>query len=399
MRVHESVVLGARLGSREDFDAIVMAYEGPLYGYAVSELGRGEAEDALQETLLKAFLGIARLRDSDRFEAWLYSVARNEIRSRRRRRAFQPEIVEVDPQSLPSPESAGEEGRELASLLPTLPPEQSAILRLRFWTDLSLREIALVEGIPEALAKSRLYEARKALRRAAAEALSRGAPAALAPRKGPPIPPGLEELVMDKLESYRNAGAVFERLGLAEQAEIARAARRGERWPESVLSALGRTEGGAELVRDFDARFRMGELAEIVNRCDHFTERRLVLELERLDPETAEEIKKSMFVFEDFSLLDERALRALFGEVEREVLALGLSGVERRLRDLILSRLPEGERGLVERAIEDCDPAPERVRAAQEKAIAWAYCAEKAGRLRRLEQEGRPKGSPLLTLA
>ena len=204
---------------------------------------------------------------------------------------------------------------------------------------------------------------------------------------------------MDKLESYRNAGAVFERLGLAEQAEIARAARRGERWPESVLAALGRTEGGAELVRDFDARFRMGELAEIVNRCDRFTERRLVLELERLDPETAEEIKESMFVFEDFSLLDERALRALFGEVEREVLALGLSGVERRLRDLILSRLPEGERGLVERAIADCDPAPERVRAAQEKAIAWAYCAEKAGRLRRLEQEGRPKGSPLLTLA
>lgn len=402
MRVHESVVLGARLGSREDFNAIVRAYEGPLYGFAASELGRGEADDVVQETFLKAFLGISRLRDSSRFEAWLYSVARNEIRLRRRSLAGLPSFAEVDLESLPSSEESPEMDRgEIGNLLLALPPEQAAILRLRFWTNLSLREIALVADMPEALAKSRLYEARKKLKREITrmDPLLRRPAAALEPRKEPSAPKGLEESVMEKLESYRNAGSVLERLGLAEQVEIAEAARKGERWGENVLAALGRTEGGADLVRDFDARFQMRELAEIVNRCDRFTQSRLVLELERTAPETADEIKKQMFVFEDFSLFDEKAVRALFGEVERDVLALGLAGIEKRIRDIILSRLPDGERALVRQAIRDCDPAPERVRAAQEEAVAWAYCAEKAGRLRALPGEGLPKGSPLLTLS
>ncbi|MBL8966695.1 MAG: sigma-70 family RNA polymerase sigma factor [Spirochaetaceae bacterium] len=400
MRVHESVVLGAKLGERIDFERIVRSYEAPLYGYALSGLGEGEAEDAVQEIFLKAYLGLKGLRDCGRFEAWLYAIARNELRSRRRARSAGGEFVDIDLESLGAPASASfdeDDLAEVARLLPRLSPEQASVLRLRYWTDLSLREIALVEDIPEKLAKSRLWEALERLRKEGSRGgrLSSGT---TAPRR-PETPPGFEERMMDKLEIHRNAGAVFERLGLAEQVAIAVAARKGERWDEGVLAALGKTNGGAAFVRAFDARLKLRELAEIVNCCDRFTEKRLVEELERLDPGTAEAVKEQMFVFEDFSLFDASALTLLFDEVDLGILALGLAGIERRVRELILGRLPAARRAEAEAAIARCDPAPERVRAAQEEAIAWTYAADKAGRFVCGDRSLAAKGEPFFSAA
>jgi flagellar motor switch protein FliG len=56
-------------------------------------------------------------------------------------------------------------------------------------------------------------------------------------------------------------------------------------------------------------------LAEVLNRVDRSTERNIVENLERLDPELAESVKKLMFVFDDIVQLDDRAL-ALKGAVE-----------------------------------------------------------------------------------
>lgn len=292
MRVHESVVLGARLGSRKDFDEIVRSYEGPLYGYAVSELGPGEAEDLVQEALLKAFLGLKGLREPGRFEAWLWSIARNEARSRRRARALGPDFAELDPETLPAAEAGpgsagtGLPGREveLVELLSCLSAEQAAVVRLRFWTDLSVREIALVEGIPEKLAKSRLWEATELMRKRGGTG-GTPRPGRTLPgsgrREGPvAMPPGLEEYVMDKVQLYRNAASVVVSMGLADQVGLAIAARKGERWSEDVFRAIGRTRGGSEFVKGFDARLGMRELAEILNCCDRATEKRLVEELE-----------------------------------------------------------------------------------------------------------------------
>jgi RNA polymerase sigma factor (sigma-70 family) len=439
MRVHESVVLGARLGSRSDFDAIAKGYGSPLYGFAVSELGSGEAEDAVQEILLKVFLGIKGLRETGRFEAWLWSIARNELRSRRRARALRPEFAGVDPDSLPDASAAqgglggfaapssgnapGAPDDEVAELLAALSPGELELVRLRYRVGLSVRETALVEDIPERLARSRLWEAMEKLRRkglkdrtlswmgpaadgvvgvaGVAGAARRGAgtgrcAVARSGRGAPPL--GLKENVMDKVELYRNAAAAFEAIGLADQVGMALAARKGERWGEDVLRALGRTRGGAEFVKGFDAKLSMRELAEIVNCCDRFTEKRLVMELEKADPGTAEEIKRNMFVFEDFSLFDGTAMELLFEEVGCDVLALGLSGIGRDVRNIILGRLPAARRKEAEEAMARCDPEPERVRAAQEEAIAWAYAGDKAGRFARIERGAQLSGAPIFTL-
>ena len=395
MRVHESVALGARLGNPEDFAAIVRSYEGPLFGYVASELGREEAEDAVQEIFLKAFTGIRKLREADRMEAWLYSIARNEIRGRRRGSLRLAQRVELDLEELASEgdytgaaaDGSAASGAALRALLTQLPPEQAAALRLRHWAGLSVREIALVENIAASTAKSRLWEATRRLRGIAAE------------WRIEEMTPGFEEQVMERIEEYRNAGEVFERLGLDAQVELALAAQSGNRWSETLLAALGRVRGGSEFVRSFDARLRMRELAQIVNCCDHFTEKRLVEELERVDLQTAEAIKAQMFVFEDVSLFDEAATRLLFSEVDGEVLALCLAGIERRVRETILGRLEPADRSRMERAIRASDPEPSRVRAAQEAAVAWAYQADKAGRLRQLDRSTLPEKAPFFTVA
>ena len=433
------MVLGARLGSKSDFDAIARSYGGPLHGFAVSELGSGEAEDAVQEIFLKVFLGIKGLRETGRFEAWLWSIARNEVRSRRRARALRPEVADVEPDSLPAGASrqgcdaafsAAPSGYapddEVAELLAVLSPGQLELVRLRYRVGLSVREISLVEDLPEKLARSRLWEATEKLRKkglkdralswmgpAANGAAGTGGPAGAAgaerrsasdtrfapARPGRGVPPlGLKENVMDKVELYRNAATAFEAIGLADQVGMAMAARKGERWGEDALRALGRTRGGADFVKGFDARLSMRELAEIVNCCDRFTEKRLVMELEKADPETAEEIKRNMFVFEDFSLFDGTAMELLFDEVGRDVLALGLSGIGRDVRNIILGRLPAARRKEAEEAMARCDPEPERVRAAQEDAIAWAYAGDKAGRFARIERGAHLSGAPVFTL-
>lgn len=388
MRVHESVAVGARLGNRADFDAIVRSYERPLYGLAASELGGAEAEDAVQEIFLKAYLGIGRLREAGKLESWLYTIARNEVRSRLRSRQAEPERADVDPELIASPKAAaGGSGGDWAALLASLSPEQAEVVRLRYRCDLSVREVALVAGISEGKAKSRLWEATKRLRVAASGS------------DGLEPPPGLEEEIMNGVEEYRNAGAVFERLGLDAQLRLAIAARKGERWGEEVLAAIGRVKGGAEFVDAFGATISMRELAEVVNCSDRFTEKRLIDELGTVDPETAEDIKRQMFVFEDFSLFDEKATRLLFSEVDRETLALCLAGIERSVRDRILSRIEPEERALVEKAIRGSDPEPSRVRAAQEAAVAWAYHADKAGRFRSLDRSSMPEGAPYFTIA
>lgn len=391
MRVHESVVLGAKLGESSDFDLIVRRYEDPLYRYAVSELGRDEAEDAVQEVFLKAFLGLRRLRDCGRFEAWLYALARNELRSRLRRRRAAAATAETDPDELPALASRDEvEAAEIRGLLARLPPEQAAVVRLRHWADLSLREIGLVEGIPEKLAKSRLWEAMEALRSLHAEGRALTGRRVRLSRPAPP--PGFEERAMDKVEKYRNGAAVFERLGLAEQLDLVAAARACGRWGEGLLAALGRTPGGPDFVRDYEARLGLRELATLVSVCDRHTEKRLVRELERRDPEAAEALKEQMFVFEDFSLFDGAALALLCEGVGSEVLALGLVGIEAGLRAGILARLPEGPRSGVEEAMGRCRATADRVRAAQEEAVAWAYEADQAGRLARRKDESAPHG-------
>jgi flagellar motor switch protein FliG len=76
-------------------------------------------------------------------------------------------------------------------------------------------------------------------------------------------------------------------------------------------------------------------LVDILNQVDRTTERNITESLEREDPELAEKIKESMFVFEDIITLDDVSIQRLLREVEAKELALALKGCSEEVANAI----------------------------------------------------------------
>ena len=74
-------------------------------------------------------------------------------------------------------------------------------------------------------------------------------------------------------------------------------------------------------------------VAEILNNVDRNTEKNIIGNLERENPELATEIKKLMFVFEDALLLDDRSMQRLMKDIDTKELGMALKGASEELQD------------------------------------------------------------------
>lgn len=185
---------------------------------------------------------------------------------------------------------------------------------------------------------------------------------------------------MESVETLRLGARVVERMAIYDQARLAALAVGGGKMDEQVLDAMGRIEGGTELVARTGARLGAAELGAVLSYASRDTEMRLVEELERVDPATAEALKRNTFVFEDFSLFDEAAIELAVRELGVEAFAQGLSACEPRERELVMGTMGEETRARVRSALRGSAASPRIARAAQEEAVALA---------RRLDLEGR----------
>lgn len=144
-----------------------------VYRLSYAILGdEADARDAAQETFVTAWRQIGRLRDADRFEAWLQRVAVNAARMthRARRRRGVREIpasrvggvTDLVAPSKPSEADAA----VLDVALRRLPIEQRTILALHHLEGRPITELAVILEIPIGTVKSRLHAARQALQAA-----------------------------------------------------------------------------------------------------------------------------------------------------------------------------------------------------------------------------------------
>lgn len=162
----------ALAGDQEAFACLVEAYQTAVYNLAYRMLGNAvEAEDAAQETFLRAYTRLDTY-DSDRkFSSWLLAIASNYCIDRVRQRRFRWLSLDELPSwrwlaSSSQPEEAvirGEERDEVRQLLDQLPPHYRATVILRYWYDLSYQEIAEATETTESAVKSTLYRARRML--------------------------------------------------------------------------------------------------------------------------------------------------------------------------------------------------------------------------------------------
>jgi RNA polymerase sigma-70 factor (ECF subfamily) len=151
--------------------ALYEAYSGRILGYCLRRLpNREEAEDAVQHTFMNAYRGLQRGIVPRSEAAWLFKIAENVCRERRRSawRRSQLELVQ-DPDGIASqavaPQRTHDELAGLADALAELPPNQQRAILLREWQGLSYREIAEQLDLTEGAVETLLFRARRSLAR------------------------------------------------------------------------------------------------------------------------------------------------------------------------------------------------------------------------------------------
>jgi RNA polymerase sigma-70 factor (ECF subfamily) len=171
---------------RGDHDAFAVLARGALVRLdAVARLILRDSElarDAVQEALVRAWRDLPRLREPERFDAWLHRLTvRTCIDAARthRRRAIEVELTPLLQIPVPDGTAAFADRDFLDRAMGRLEPTQRAILVLRYYLDLTLPDVADVLGIPLGTAKSRLNRSLEALR--ATVAVDRALAASLIP--------------------------------------------------------------------------------------------------------------------------------------------------------------------------------------------------------------------------
>lgn len=162
----------ARAGDEEAFARLVETYQTAIFNLCYRMLGEsGEAEDAAQESFLRAYSQLSTYDPARSFKTWLFSIASHYCIDRLRKRRLiwlsldddelPPHPALQEPTAGPEEVSvAREQTAVIQALLAQLAPEDRSVLIMRYWYDLSYEEIAEATRTTVSAVKSRLHRAR-----------------------------------------------------------------------------------------------------------------------------------------------------------------------------------------------------------------------------------------------
>jgi RNA polymerase sigma-70 factor (ECF subfamily) len=168
--MQSDLVERAMHGDQEAFASLATQWVDRCYALAYRILrDHHAAQDATQQALLGAWRDLARLRDPERLEAWLYrlvvhacyQLARGERRARTRVSVLHATVASTYGPDLARAVAARD---ELEGAFRALTPEHRAVVVMHHHLGYPLTEIAATLGIPEGTARSRLHYAVRQLR-------------------------------------------------------------------------------------------------------------------------------------------------------------------------------------------------------------------------------------------
>ena len=145
------------------FERFYTDHRDEILGYLTRVLGREDAEDAFQETFLRALRAYPKLEHGHHLRAWVFTIARRiAIDEHRRRRP-----VGEAPES--AVEDRGPVYAEIAHLTDELPPTERAAVVLRYGYDLAYEDIGAALGSSEEAARQAASSGVRRLRRRRSE--------------------------------------------------------------------------------------------------------------------------------------------------------------------------------------------------------------------------------------
>lgn len=171
----DSLVVRTRdAGDEQAFAELVRRHRQPVFRLVASILGHGfdaEAEEVTQEVFLRVHEALASFRGDAKFGSWLYRIAFNQALNLKARVRFRSPHVTVDAvRERPSLESGpfdrladARRDRAVLECVAALPEAYQAAVRLHYWMDASVAEIASLLAVPENTVKSYLHRARRLL--------------------------------------------------------------------------------------------------------------------------------------------------------------------------------------------------------------------------------------------
>ena len=155
-------------GTDAFYEEAVRLHAGDLFRYAYwLARNRQQAEDIVQEAMLRGWRAFPRLRDRAAVKSWLFSIVRNEFLRLAARDGPAHESLDAAERDIVD-ERASPFGMEMRDALMALPPSYAEPLALQVLGGFSCAEIAAMLATTEGAVMTRLTRARQALRRMAA---------------------------------------------------------------------------------------------------------------------------------------------------------------------------------------------------------------------------------------
>jgi RNA polymerase sigma-70 factor (ECF subfamily) len=162
----------AQQGDDTAFSRLVEVYQKPVYNLCYRMLGNaGDAEDAAQETFIRAYKALRRYDPSRKFSTWLLTIASNYCIDQHRKRKLptfsydsyeNPDIPEKS-KGMEALMMQEEYQQQISSLLDELKPKDRSAVVMRYWYDYSYEEISEALSLSVSAVKSRLHRARQTL--------------------------------------------------------------------------------------------------------------------------------------------------------------------------------------------------------------------------------------------
>lgn len=161
-----TAILAQQSGWRDLLSQLLQRHHSALLARCHAYLRNHEdAEDAAQETELRVYRAIRNFRGDASFRTWLFAIGERQCHDlvRRRKRHMIDDhlraLIEIHQQSLRKLASSNDQKALIENVLEQLAARESDIIRLRFYQELSLQEIATSLGLGLSATKMRLYRA------------------------------------------------------------------------------------------------------------------------------------------------------------------------------------------------------------------------------------------------